>query len=81
MSESEEMPESEETLFPSEAAVRLGVTKAWVHRLIRDGRLPATRSESPIGHYYRIRASDLDAVRGLKHTGRPRKDQEDKSSK
>ena len=67
------MSESEETLFPSEAAARLGVTKAWVHRLIRDGRLPAIRVESPIGHYYQIRASDLEAVRGLKHTGRPPK--------
>ena len=70
MSESQQIPESEETLFPSQAAARLGVTKGWIHRLIRDGRLPATRMDSPfgspVGHYFVIRASDLDAVRGPK---------------
>lgn len=82
MSETEEKQDrndtqgDEETLFPSQAAARLGVTKGWIHRLIRDGRLPATRMDSPFGspagHYFVIRAKDLDAVRGLKRTGRPK---------
>ena len=73
MPEPHETPGEEETLFPSEAAARLGVTKAWVHRLIRDGRLPATKVDTAMGHYYVIRPSDLDVVRGLKKTGRPPK--------
>ena len=60
-----------EIITASQAAVRLGVTKGWVLRLLQDGRLPAIKRETPAGGYWEIRAEDLDAVRGLKHTGRP----------
>jgi excisionase family DNA binding protein len=52
----------------TEAAAELGVTRARVHALIRDGRLPASK----IGSQYVIQPKDLAKVRERK-PGRPRK--------
>lgn len=51
----------------SNAAIELGVTRARVHALIRDGRLPAEK----LGTQYVIKPKDLDKVRDRK-PGRPR---------
>lgn len=76
MSEVEPIEDGEELLTIGQAAARLGLARTWVLRLIQDGRLPAVRHtspRSPIGDYWEVRAADLEAVRGLKKSGRPPK--------
>lgn len=66
---------SDELLTSSQAAARLGISRARVLTLINAGRLPAVKRSSPIGDYWEVRAVDLDLVRGLKN-GRPPKNKE-----
>ena len=45
-------------LDTAQVAFRLGISKRWVQRLIRDGRLPAKKH----GRDYIITAADCDAL-------------------
>jgi len=54
-------------------ARELGVTVQWIGELCRTGRLP---SATKMGGRWLVRKSDIDLIRNLKATGRPKKDKE-----
>ena len=59
--------EAERALNVNQAAERLGVDPESVRRLIRLGKLPAAK----IGHNWRLRPSDLDALFEARKRGAP----------
>ena len=52
------MVAGQETLTPEEAAQYLRVNPQTVYRLLRNGKLPGAK----IGHQWRIRRADLEAL-------------------
>jgi excisionase family DNA binding protein len=55
-------------LSTAEVARRLGVTRAWAARMMKDGHLPAQK----VGRSYVVRAEDLEQFE-RRPVGRPRK--------
>lgn len=59
-------------LTVTQAAQRMGRDPSRVRALIRSGRLPATKDETPRGPVYWLTTTDVDAFTPMAH-GRPGK--------